>query len=140
MTVSDPNDRERLDRIHDALEASLEEMSGEELRDEIRARGEDPDQVVREVRALLAEIAKEHRQAKLREARAGHVAAVRAFEKRTSRIPTDPARRRALYFEVAQTHKQFTLQQRDFEALPDHEVQQILELMDALGILPDDEP
>jgi hypothetical protein len=137
--VSDAKKRERLDRIYDALEASLEGTSRDELREMIRARGADPDQVVRDVRAKFASIVKEHRQTKLREAREGHAAAIRLNEGRRSRIPADPGRRREIYLQVAHTHSQFTLQHRDLEALPEDELLQILEQMEALGLLPDED-
>ena len=135
--MTDPN-RERLDRIYDALEAAFDDMSGDDLREAMRARGKDPDAVVQNVRKLFASITKEHRQAKLHEARAGAARAKEAYASRPTRIPRDLASQRALYYQVAQDHQEFTLQQRDLEALPPEELIEILKQMDALGLLPDE--
>lgn len=134
--MTDSN-RERVDRIYDALEASLDEMSGDERREVMRARGKDPDESVENVRRLFASITKEHRQAKLHEARAGAAIAKQAYASRPTRIPTDIASQRALYYEIARHHQEFTLQQRDLEALAPEELVEILKQMDALGLLPD---
>jgi hypothetical protein len=139
--VSDPKKtRERLERIYDALEESLENMSGEELREEIVAKGQDPEQVVRGVRGLIGGITKEHQQTKLREARTGHAAAVQAYAARKSRIPSDAAAQRAMYLQVAKNYpERFTMQHRELEAIPQEELVEILKQMDALGLLPDSE-
>jgi hypothetical protein len=138
--VSDPKNRERLERVYDAVEASLDDMTGEELREQVRALAEDPDEVVEDVRNLFARIKKEHRQAKLREAQAGHRTAIQAYRTRTTRIPSNPIAQRAMIALVAQLHpQQFTMQHRELEAMPSEELVEVLKQLDALGLLPGDE-
>jgi len=137
--VTDPKATERLDRIYDALEESIAQMSDEELIEEIRADGRDPDVVVSDVRNLFAKITKDHKQKTLRAVQAEMAAAEKAFYERKPRIPADPDARRQLYMKVAKNHPQFTMQHRDLAGLPDEDVLQTLEQMDALGLLPEEE-
>lgn len=138
--MSDPTNRERLERVYDALEASLSDLTDEELREEVRALGADPNQVATEIRGLFAQIKKEHRQAKLRVARAGQRAAVEEYRNRTIRIPSDPIAQRAMIAQAAQRHpQQFTMQHRDLEAMPNDELMEVLKQLDALGLLDDEE-
>lgn len=137
--MSDPKNRERLERVYDAVDASLDDMTGDELREQVRALGADPADVVRDVRTHVAGILKEHRQAKLRAAQAGQRAAVEAYRARTSRIPSDHVAQRALIAHIAQRYpQQVTMHHRDLEALPNDELAEILKQFDALGLLPDD--
>ena len=131
--------QERLNGIFDGLQDSIKDMSVDELRDDIRADGLDPDSVVRDVRSMFATITKEHKQKTLRAVQAEMAAAERAFYDRKARIPADPEARRNLYIRVAKQHPQFTMQHRDLAGLPDEDIVQTLEQMDALGLLPEEE-
>lgn len=138
--MSDPKNRERLERVYDEVEASLDDLTCEELREEVRALGADPADVVTDVRKMFAAIRKEHRQAKLREAQAGQRAAVQAYRRRKTQIPADPVAQRALIAQIAQQHpQQFTMQHRDLEAMPNEELAEVLKQLDALGLLPSEE-
>jgi hypothetical protein len=53
-TLKKPNGTDEFDRFEDALVESILGASETELREEIRAAGEDPDAVIRSVDALLA--------------------------------------------------------------------------------------
>ena len=129
--------QKRLKGIFDGLQDSIKDMSVEELRDDIRADSLDPDTVVRDVREMFASITKDHKQKTLRAVQAEMAVAERAFYQRKPRIPTDPVARRQLYMDVARQHPQFTMQHRDLAGLPDEDIVQTLEQMDALGLLPD---
>jgi uncharacterized membrane protein len=131
--------KERLKGVYRGIEEVAREMSIDELREEIRADGYDPDTVVRDVRNLFSSITKEHKQKTLRAMQAQAAAAVQDFHQRKARIPKDRDARRALYMDVAQKHPQFTIQHRDLAAIPDEDIEQTLEQMDALGLLPEED-
>lgn len=122
-----------------AITDAIATASDEEILSETAENSEDPEKVAADVRAVIARSVKRVRQRKLNAARAGLAAARQAYAVRPSRVPTDPAAQRALYYQVAQQHPQFTMQQRDLEALPQEEVVEILKQMDALGLLPGEE-
>lgn len=132
--------KERLKGVYRGIEEATRDMSVDELREEIRADGYEPEEVLRDVRNVFSSLTKQHRQKKLRDMQAAAAEAVKAFHARTPRIPSDPAARRTLYMQVAKQHPQFTMQHRDLDALPDEDVLQTLEQMDALGLLPEEEP
>jgi hypothetical protein len=116
----------------------FENMSPEEMREELRAEGVDPDAAVNNVRADFARIAKEHKQKALREAQAGYQAAVERFQVKQSRIPTDLPAMQAMYARMAQAHP-LTVQHRELSSFSRDELHQLLEQLDALGLLPDEE-
>lgn len=131
--------KERLKGVYRGIEEAAREMSIDELREEIRADGYDPDEVVRDVRNLFSSITKEHKQKTLRAMQVQAAAAVQAFHQRRPRIPKDRDARRALYMDVAQKHPQFTMQHRDLAAIPDEDIEQMLEQMAALGLLAEED-
>jgi hypothetical protein len=116
----------------------FERMSPEERKEEMRAAGLDPDAVVRDVRADFARITKEYKQRTLRAMQAAHEESVRKFMERQSRVPTDLPAMQAMYARLAQSHP-LTVQHRDLSAVSPEELRQLLEQLDALGLVPDDE-
>ena len=132
------------DRSLQALLAAITDAIATAPDEEILAAaadsGEDPEAVASVVRGIIARSTKRVKQLKLEEARVKFAAARKAYAAASSpRIPADVAAQRALYLQVAQHHRGFTLQQRELEALPPEELVEILKQMDALGLLPDHE-
>lgn len=119
-----------------AITDSIATTPDDEILGDAVESGEDPEVIAADVRAVIARSVKRVKQSKLEEARSGLAASRKAFASRSPRIPTDPAAQRALYFQAAQHHPQFTMQQRDLAALPADELLEILKQMDALGLLP----
>jgi phytoene dehydrogenase-like protein len=116
----------------------FEGMTPEERRADLQESGLDPDAVVQEVRADFARIAKEYKQRALREMQAGYEAAVERFHARKSHIPMDLAGMQAVYAQAQRAHP-LTVQHRDFAGMSPDELHQLLEQLDALGLLPDEE-
>jgi hypothetical protein len=116
----------------------FENMSPEEMREGLRAEGIDPDAVVNDIRADFARIAKEHKQKALREAQAGYQAAVERFQAKQSRIPADVPAMQVMYARAAQAHP-LTVQHRELSSFSRDELHQLLEQLDALGLIPDEE-
>jgi len=122
-----------------AITDSVATAPDEEILADAVANGEDPNEIAADVRTVIARSTKRFKQRKLMGARAGLAASREAYLSRSPRIPSDRAAQRALYFQVAQQHPQFTMQQRDLAALPAEELLEILKQMEALGLLPDNE-
>lgn len=135
--MSDDDSKDRLDRIFLEVERSLERASEEELRDEIRAAGLDPDQVDASISSLLDRVLREHRQEPLRQAQAGYREALAGYSKSPSRIPKTPQARRALLARFAATSGQLTAQFRDLDGQSDEDVTSALIQLDKLGLLPE---
>ncbi|HEX6099034.1 MAG TPA: hypothetical protein VF432_22165 [Thermoanaerobaculia bacterium] len=139
--MADANRDEQQRRLFDALGESIDDTSADDLRDEIRAEGRDPDGAIAGVRAVFGRIQKKHRQAKLAEARTTYAATIESLKQpRSRRIPADPAKQRALFLHAIQTQPQLTARFRDLEAISPEEIVQILEQLQALDLLPDEEP
>jgi len=65
-----PTEKEKLDRIHNALIQAIDEMSPEELRQHFADDGEDPDEVVEQHRKLISSAIAKSRRTALSDARA----------------------------------------------------------------------
>lgn len=135
------NDSERLQAVIDAVEESILNASDEELAEDIRLEGCEPEAAAANVQRLIAGQIKAQRQKKLQAAKAGYAA--RKQHKKSSRLSrlTNPAERRALLQQVLSRPEaapyRLTMANRDGREVTDDDVAGLLEDMEALGLLPD---
>lgn len=135
------NDTERLQSVIDSVEESILAASDQEMIEDIRAEGRDPEEVASNVRRLIADQVKARRQKKLQVARAGYAA---QFQKsRRSRLSslTSADERRAFLQSVlsrpAGIPNGLTMAFREGRDMSDDDVMGLLEDLDRLGLLPD---
>jgi hypothetical protein len=131
-------DSENLHALCDALTDSTIGASDEEVIEEARLNGEDPNREAGRLKSLMLATVKSHQQRALREARQAYD----AQEQRPSKgsfVPSTPAERRDLFSFVLAKQPQytelFTAQHREFTDLTDDDIETYLEDLDELGIL-----
>ncbi len=135
------NDSERLQAVIDAVEESILNASDEELAEDIRQEGREPEAPAANVQRLIAGQIKAQRQKKLQAAKAGYAA--RGKQRRSGRLSrlTNPAERRALLQQVLSRPEGIpdglTMAFREGRAMSDNDVTGLLEDLDELGLLPD---
>ena len=123
-------------RFWTALADAAEDTPDQELMDELREAGEDPAAFAARVRAVLLNAIRQWRQAPLREARARRADVLKALAERTSALPTDMLKKRAILAEVfARRPELLTAQFRDLDSVPDKDVDGMLTQLAALGVL-----
>jgi hypothetical protein len=137
----DANDRLRA--LLDAVEESISTATDQEILEDIRDEGRDPQKVADEVRGLISSRIAAHRRQKLAAARKGYRQAVSATPRPVRRpMPEDPAERRALLASVIATHagipRAITLAFRDGKHASDEDVRSTLEDLAELGFLDDE--
>ncbi len=133
-------DREAFRRIVDGVVESILEASEEELDEDLRARGEDPEEVVRRTTAVAEAAVERHRGKKrLRRARQEYETRVAEIESREYHLPESMAEQRRLLAAVFHARPKVagmvTLQFRDLRGLPDADVTSCLRQLAELGVL-----
>lgn len=132
------NDEEKLDALIDALGDSVLEASDEEILEELRMSGVDPDAEAARLKAMMLGTVKAFRQRALEAARAAYSRQIEQMEKKPHPIPKTPTERRKLFSFLAQ-QPQFaefvTAQYRNLEDLTDNDIETYLEDLAELGIL-----
>jgi hypothetical protein len=130
---------ERLDAISDALGESILAATDQEILEEARLKGRDPNVEAGRLKALMLSAVKAYQQRALREARLGYDAQAHRVASKASAIPCEPAKRRELFsFVLARQPRYselFTAQHREFTDLTDTDIESYLEDLDELGVL-----
>ncbi|MCX6543521.1 MAG: hypothetical protein NTV05_03805 [Acidobacteria bacterium] len=131
--------RTELRALHDALAESVLCSSDEELIEEVREEGLNPDAVAEDMRALLFRTLKTFQQRALVAAREQHREKAARLAAKSFRLPTSPAERRQLLDAVIAQHQQagrmLTAQHRDFNEMTDEDVESWLQQFGHLGLL-----
>lgn len=135
--------KERLRALLDAVEKSIFRAADQEILEDIRDEGRDPQAVGDEVRELISTRLATHRRQKLAAAREGYRQAVRVTPQPIRRLmPEDPAEQRALLASVIASHasipQAITLAFREGKHVSDEDVQSTLEDLAELGFLDDE--
>ena len=131
-------DQEKLDALVDALGDSILEASDEDLLEELRMRGVDPDAEAARLKTMMLGTVKAFRQRALEAARAAYSRQIEKMDKKPYSLPKTPKERRQLFSFFTQ-QPQFaefvTAQYRDLENLTDNDIETYLEDLAELGIL-----
>ena len=140
-----PKDPDKIVAVMDALAERAETASAEEILDDAAAGGVDIKAEATRVRGVLADAVRRAKKQRLQEAATTHSKSVAALGVRATRLPADPASRRALLDRTVRRNPQtkqmvmtLTVQHRDFESLTDADVDSALRQLDALGLLDED--
>jgi hypothetical protein len=124
-----------------ALADSVATASDEEILEDIREGGEDPETVGADVHRVLSGAVKAYKQRELRSARSRYEAAKAAIGRQAATFPADAGQRRALLAGALAAQPKFgaalTLQHRELKALTDEDVLSALEELAALGAFDD---
>jgi hypothetical protein len=134
--VADPKDRLALERLHDAVEASIETASDAELREDILLEGRDPAAVAAATRSVFDRVGKAFRQKRLHETRRAREMALSSYEQHKATLPAGPQARRALLQQVIAAQPHLTMQFRDLDHQSDADVESALQHLALLGLLP----
>ena len=129
-------------RLFDALAEGVLSSSDDELAQDIRLSGEDPDAVSEETRSLLLKTLKEFRQRPLAEAKSEHQRAVERLTSARPKLPDDSRERRDLLVGILTNQPSaqgvLTAQWRDFEEMTDDDVETALIELIHLGFIDPD--
>lgn len=126
-------------RVIDGIAESLLTASDEEILEEARQAGEDPEAIAREQRSLLLSIVRKHRKEKLAKARRDYEEQTSRMRDQTYDLPGTAEARLDLL--IAALNSQpgleaaLTLQHREFRKISDEDVQSYLRQLDELGVL-----
>jgi hypothetical protein len=134
------NYEEELNNLMEGVAEYTLDMSDEEIRDEIREEGGDPDKAAEETREILRKGVKAFRQRKLNEAQALYEEQVTSFSNKKYSLPDSMEEQRNLLMSVLVSNSQMrsavlTAQNREFNDLPDSEVTSYLKQLQDLGAL-----
>lgn len=118
---------DELSNVMNALADSVLEMSDEEIEQELQEEGDDSE----DIRQILLNGIKRCRQKNLREAQERHQKNVLFFQNTHYEIPENPADKRDLIQSMlgslaAQQQSSLTLQFRDYESMPDEDLDGVL--------------
>ena len=141
MVERSAEDRERFDRIFDAIEESIATASDEEILEDLKDVGQDPGLTAARTRDIFAQELTNARKRKLTAAKAAYEQEIQRLASGLPRIqlPDEPTAQRALLYRTLEQHPELTAQFRDFERLEDTDVTSCLQQLAELGLL-DDEP
>ena len=135
--------RKKLRALHDALADSVLSLSEEQLSDELKEEGLDPDKVAEETRALLLGTVKQYQQRGLVKAREEHHAAVEKLHAQRPVFPVTAASRRELLIGVLSQQPAasgvLTAQWRDYSEMTDEDVETALIELAHLGFIKTDD-
>lgn len=135
--MADPKDRQALERLHDAIEASIEGASEDELREDLALEGRAPADVAASMRSVFDQVGKTFRQKRLHEARRARELALGAYEQHKAALPATAPERRALLQRVIVAQPHLTMQFRDLDHQSDADVESALQHLALLGLLSD---
>ena len=125
--------------LMNALAEEAATLSDEETEAEVRAEGKDPKETAEKTRAVLMSAYRRFRQRALHSAAQSYRNRVREIRKRRYTLPESPEERRRLLELVMRRPGMksafLTAQYRDFERLPDDDVESILKQLQELGVL-----
>lgn len=133
------NSIDKLREFLDAVEEDILRASDEDIIEETKRAGEDPEAAAQSVQQLIDSSTKRQRQKKLRTAREGYNRLVAQQRRRISPIPSDPAERRALLDGILANRgdvpREITMAFREGGHMSDDDVSSILEDLAELGFL-----
>jgi hypothetical protein len=136
--------RKKIRALHDALADSVLSLSEEQLSQEVREEGLDPNAVAEDTRALLLGTVKQFQQRALTKARVEHEAAVQKLQGRRPVFPSNAQARRDLLIGVLTQQPAasgvLTAQWREFSEMTDEDVETALLELAHLGFIVTDEP
>jgi len=136
------SDIEKLNSLLDALEESILQTPDEEIIEETRREGKDPNKVADHVRDVIASQIKDHRQKRLRAAQEGYRGSVVERTGRSISIPESPSERRTLLTNVLNRRpdvpKEITVAWREGRYTSDDDIASLLEDLAELGFLEED--
>lgn len=136
------SDSEKLNSLLDALEESILQTPDEEIIEETKLEGQNPDAVADHVHQLITAQVKNHRQKKLRAAQEGYRRTVSEGTRHFKPIPETPVERRTLLTTIFSTRpdvpSELTLGWRQGEYISDDDVASLLEDLADLGFLEED--
>ena len=123
-----------------ALAESIAQASDEEILDEVREEGDNPEIAAEHLRSRLRDTAKAYQQQKLRAAEQQYDARIAGMRHKEYALPTTPEARRTLLAVVLAQRPEMrmalvTAQYRDFTNLTDADVESQLKQLKELGVL-----
>ncbi|MEE8523537.1 MAG: hypothetical protein V3T72_06365 [Thermoanaerobaculia bacterium] len=139
-TKTDPE--EKLERLAAGIVDTIFEMSDEEILEQARAAGKDPEATAERVRGVMMDAVKKHRKQRLTRARERYEAKRDTIEASEVELPTTVAGRLRLLTSILRQQpglgSMVTVQHRQLRDLPDEDVISLLRQLAALGAF--DEP
>ncbi len=133
------NQRHQLESLLDGIVESILDAPEEEIDDDLKALGEDPEKAAMESRRLALEAVAQHRTQRREQARQQYEDEQQTFEGQAYDLPETPRARLALL--VAAVHGRphlsgmLTVEHRDLRGLPDEDVVGYLRQLAELGVL-----
>jgi len=131
-------DQEKLEALADAVGESILQEIDEEILEELRLVGINPDAEATRLKALMLDRVKLFQQRKLRAAREGYGREIAHLDRKSYSIPTTAPERRQLFSFLLQQPRYaelVTAQYRDLESLTDNDIETYLEDLAELGVL-----
>ena len=131
-------DSERLEAMFDALAESICNASDDELLEDLRQEGVDPEAEANRLKEMMLDTLKAFQQHGLVSAQEGYRRRVEQLEKKKYPIPESRQAQRTLFSFVLQQPQYaglVTAQYRDLEDLSDEDIETCLEDLAELGIL-----
>ena len=129
---------ERLEAMFDALGESICNESDEEILEDLRQEGIDPEAEAARLRTMMLDTVKAFQQRRLIVAREGYRRRVEQLEKRKYPIPESAQERRSLFsfvLQQPQCARLVTAQYRELKDLTDDDIETYLEDLAELGVL-----
>ncbi len=135
------NYKQELKAIMDALAESVIDSTDEEILEEVREDGLQPEIIAKQVHETLLNSVKKYRKRNLLKAREKYQDSVFKIQTEKCDLPSTPEERRSLLSRIfnfkPQIQKMVTAQFRDFNELSDADVESLLSQIQKLGILKD---
>jgi hypothetical protein len=137
---NEPRHDRHFESLLDELDRSSLSASDAEVLEDARAAGVNPAANAQELKAKFLGAARRHQKRKFEAAKLAHAKQSEALSKRSCRIPESPAEQRRLLQLViarqAQAGYALTAKFRDFDSLPDSDLPDLIEELEALDLLP----
>ena len=136
----DKSPEEQLHAVHEALSEVIPLLSDEEIADELRTDGEDPDEVAERTRRIMKTAVKNYQREQLQAATARHTAHLTELFKKKRDLPSTPEGRRELLAAVFaripdMQSAVLTVHHREFSSLTDADVEDYLHDLAALDVI-----
>lgn len=140
MSISNEKKLKELQTLMAGMVESVLSASDEEILQEAKEQGLDPDKIATKTKDTLLAAVKESKLRKLREARRQYERSVAAIASRKVTLPSTPADRRTLLAAVLARNASIqtgilTAQYRELREMTDADVERLLLELDALGLL-----
>ncbi|MCX4239489.1 hypothetical protein [Paraliomyxa miuraensis] len=130
-------DRDNALHLFEELAASVEEMTEEELKQELADSGLDPDEEIVAFDRVMLDGVRRHRR-KARRIESEQRRHTLAPSRRLSSLPL-PRQRRLLQLSFERAPSSMTAGWRNYQEVPDDEVESLLAQLDALGLLAEED-